>query len=131
MELVDLQGSHALDAVDFGEMRTDEYGDSQVCRFRLDGIVYAAIEDPDDGYRSSMKELLVDDSATMKNTFPGITVVGRHLTENNYGTCDILQLIDIKTGELVLEVGTDDSEDYYPCFVANFTPGAMSINKKQ
>ena len=133
MELKDLKGKHILSAVDFGEENIkSEYSDvfehSQVCRFKLDDNVYAAIEDPDDEYRSSMRELIIDDSDKMKNTFPNIIVVGVYVTEN-YGSCDILKLIDIETGETVLEVGTDKSDDYYPFFVANFNPEAMHINK--
>ena len=134
MELKDLVGEHELDAVDFdNEEIKDEYSGvemSQVCRFRLDGKVYAAIEDPSDGYRSSMRDLSVSDSATMKNVFQPVKVVGRHRTKGEYGgEDDVLELIDVKTGQVVLEVGTDQVDDYYPGYVASFHPEAMAINQ--
>lgn len=133
MELKDLVGEHMLDAVDFSTERLPTYGDNledcNVMRFRLDGVVYVAIEDPDDGYRSSMKELTIDGMASMTNTFPPVKVIGRFRAENDsYGGADVLELIDAVTGKAIVEVGTDNSDDYYPWFVSNFTPEAMATN---
>lgn len=126
MELKDLVGEHILDGVDFSNEKVktwrDEFEDCQVCRFRLDGTVYSAVEDPDDGYRSSMNELTVDEAADIKNQFPACRVLGRHRTN------DVLELIDVATGKVVLEVGTDNTDDYYPSYVASFHPEAMAIN---
>ena len=73
MELKELVGEHMLDAVDFSDEQVKTWGDQfeacQVMRFRLDGKVYVAVEDPSDGYRSCMNDLAVADDATMKNTF--------------------------------------------------------------
>lgn len=136
MELKELKGKHQLDAVDFTDEKiknwADQYEDCQVCRFRLDGVVYMAAEDPDDGYRSNMRDLIVDESANMKNVFPAIEVLARHRTESNddgwLQEDDILELIDTTTGEIVLTVGTENTDDYYPYFIANFVPGAMVTN---
>lgn len=135
MELKDLVGGHTLDAVDFSrEMIKETWGDGfedcQVMRFRLDGKCYVATEDPSDGYRSSMKDIVISDSAEMKNVFAPLKVVGRHRTAGNYGDQDdVLELIDSETGEIVLEVGTTSVDDYYPGFVASFHPEAMAHNK--
>lgn len=135
MELKDLVGEHTLDAVDFSTERLPTYGDKledcNVMRFRLDGVVYVAIEDPEDGYRSSMKELKIDDAKTMTNVFPPIKVIGKHRTEGEFsGEDDVLELIDAVTGKIVIEVGTDDIDDYYPGFVSNFRPEAMVTNRQ-
>ena len=126
MKLKDLVGEHILDAVDFDSTEVNRWGDledSQVCRFRLDGNTYVAIEDPSDGYRSSMDEIRIDKKSSMKNIFGGVAVVGVHRTTGSYGDKnDVLELIDIKTGGVVLEVGTDSVDDYYPSFVARFHP---------
>ena len=132
IELTDLVGKHTLDAVDFdtNSIKTwgDRFEDCQVCRFRLDGIVYSAIEDPGDGYRSSMRELAVTEDA-MTNVFPPVEVLGRHRTKGHYsGEDDVLELIDTVTGNVVLEVGTDNVDDYYPGFVASFHPENMATN---
>jgi hypothetical protein len=133
MELKDLVGKHMLEAVDFSDEKIkawdDEFEYCQVCRFKLDGVIYMAVEDPSDGYRSSMKDLDVDASATMKNVFGPVEVIARHKHKGEYGEeDDVLELIDTNTGLVVLEVGTENTDDYYPCFVASFHPEAMVIN---
>ena len=132
VELVSLVGEHLLDAVDFSNEQVKTWGDEfepcQVMRFRLNGKCYTATEDPDDGYRSSMKDLVVSDCVEMKNVFAPVRVIGRHRTAGSYGAEDVLELIDAKTGKTVIEVGTDNSDDYYPGFVANFNPEAMVLN---
>lgn len=129
MELSDLVGEHYLDAVD------DEYEKQErswgypetvsVLYFRLDDTVYGAVEDPDDGYRSHMQELITSDRE-MINEFSPQKVIGQY---SDNGSEDILRLIDAETGKVVLEVGTNYCDDYYPCFVASFHPEAMAINK--
>ena len=132
MELKDLVGKHLLDAVDFDNEQIKNwarYEDCQVMRFRLDGKVYSAIEDPDDGYRSSMRELVVSEPP-MKNTFKPVGVVGRHRTAQTgcYRASDVLELIDIETGKIVLIVGTENTDGYYPYYVASFHPENMATN---
>jgi hypothetical protein len=122
-ELKDLAGESVLDAVDMlNEGIPSEWGDqledSQVCRFRLNGTVFAAIEDPDDGYRSSMRDLRVLPNAKMANAFPPVRVLGIHKAKGR----DIVQFYAVANGKLVLEVGTQDLDDYYPSFVASFHP---------
>ncbi|OKP79795.1 hypothetical protein BTE77_06815 [Ensifer adhaerens] len=133
-ELTDLIGRRRLDAVDFSnekikEIYGDEFVDSSVCRFRLDGIVYVAIEDPGDGYRSNLRNLAIANDANMMNVFPAIDVDGRHRTSGEYGQVDdVLELVDAITGKVVLEVGTDNVDDYYPGFVSSFHPENMATN---
>ena len=134
MELKDLVGEHFLDGVDFSNEQIKTWGDQfencQVMRFRLDGIVYTAIEDPSDGYRSSMRDIEAG-AVPINNTFQAVRVVARHREKSRYGTDDVLELIDVGTGQTVIEVGTSDIDDYYPGFVAFFNPKAMTLNKEQ
>lgn len=130
--LSDLVGEFMLDGVDFYQEPSGDWkDDASVCRFRLDGKTYCAIEDPSDGYRSSMAELL-EGNADMMNTFPPVRVRGIHFSRDSEewrsDECDILKLIDMETGEVVLEVGTANTDDYYPSFVASFNPKAMVHN---
>lgn len=133
-QLTDLVGPRHLDAVDFDtekmkEFYGDGYEDCSVCRFRLDGIVYVAIEDPSDGYRSSMRGLITPNNPAMKNVFPPVKVIGRMRTEGEFGGLDdVLELVDAFTDKVVLEVGTDNCDDYYPRFVASFHPENMATN---
>ncbi|WID95356.1 hypothetical protein QO058_21640 [Bosea vestrisii] len=47
----------------------DDLEDCNVCRFWLNGTVYVVIEDPSDGYCSSMCAIKVVLSAAMMNVF--------------------------------------------------------------
>ena len=134
ISLIDLVGNHTLDAVDFTNEDIDLWNNGytehcQVIRFRLDGVCYMAIENPDDGYRSSMKSLVICESPNMNNVFPPLPVIGRHRENGAYSEDDILELIDVVTGKTVLEVGTTNVDDYYPCFVAWFNPEGMAHNE--
>ncbi len=136
LELKDLIGLATLDAVDFETAQlpayegadADDLKDCNVCRFRLNGTVYVVIEDPNDGYRSSMREIKVAPKAEMVNVFSPVQVLGIHCDRSNYDAAHILKLYDVTTAKPVLEVGTDNSDDYYPVFVANFQPENMASN---
>lgn len=134
VELKDLCGEHVLTGVDRTSQIFKSYGgdeDSQVINFTLDGKTYTAAEDPSDGYRSSMRYCAVSDEPT-KNTFAPVRVVGR-LKEIEPGDDDapnVLQLFDVVTGKLVLEVGTENADSYYPYWVACFSPENMAINQE-
>ena len=151
MELKDLVGEHILSGVDMTSKPYwgYRYQDCQVINFVLDGITYSAIEDPDcqvidfvldgitysaiedldDGYRTMMGEIKVITEPVVSNAFPGQEVVARMLPDSKYEKNEVLEIIDIRTGKTVLQVGTANTDDYYPYFVAEFTPENMFINK--
>lgn len=132
VSLDDLVGEHVLDAVDTFIEKVKRYGDTfedaEAIRFRLDGVVYTALERPDDGYRSSLERLFVSPDEEMKNVFPPIRVLAKKKDNDSYAVNDTLQLLDLKTGLVVMEVGTDNSDDYYPSFVSAFFPEHMATN---
>lgn len=136
MELKDLEGAHVLTGVDeeSGEIVSQYGADStyvgNTIRFCLDGTIYVVREDDDDGYRSSMRDITVG-TTPMVNTFPPVQVIGVYRDHRGSGYCDILELIDVVTGKLVLEVGTENTDDYYPSFVASFNPKGMVINAER
>lgn len=132
MELKDLIGLHTLTGVSTETKALphyyldDEMYDASVISFILDGHTYTAVEDANDGYRSSMESLIVN-KFDCSNTFDPINVFGVYKTEGrNYNSCDILSLYGMD-GKLILEVGTDNSDDYYPSFVSNFNPENINI----
>jgi hypothetical protein len=132
IELDSLIGEHVLDAVDMSTEKIkqwhDGFEDANVIRFRLDGKVYTAIEDPSDGYRSSLDRIFISDDK-MTNEFPPCKVLARKKAPSEYhDENDTLELIDCVTGLIVLEVGTDNYDDYYPCFVGSFSPQNMANN---
>lgn len=139
MELKDLQGKATLSAVDLGSIRVPDryendgrtFHDCDACYFRLNGTLYAAVEDQNDGYRSSMRELYIDPHTNVINEFPEVAVFCIHHSggdECSYDSHDLLSIYDLETSKLVLRVGTRNADDYYPSFVARFDPTAMSIN---
>src|SRR6478609_12125401 len=123
IDLKSLVGKHYLTGVDYGTEAIKHYSmceDCQVVRFRLDGITYMAVEDPNDGYRSMMRGLFIVEDE-IKNKFRKVLVMGI-MKESGYTTDDVLQLWDVKSGKLVLQVGTSNTDDYYPSFVGAFYP---------
>jgi len=129
MELKDLVGEKMFSGIDFENDKVKTWGDNfedcQCVNFVLDGKVYTAVEDPDDGYRSSMKEIK-EGITQVKNIFSPVKVLARMKPDDNYGKNDVLELINIANGKTVFEVGTDNYDDYYPCWVASFTPENLS-----
>jgi hypothetical protein len=137
IELKTLVGEHALGGVDMGKTTVERYGSTEEANsisFMLDGIVYTATEDPDDGYRSHMGSLTL--GATISNTFPPQRVLcsyyeGR-ITDSDWNTANELLIArDVVTGKEVLRVGTSNTDDYYPWFTADFDPTAMACNATQ
>lgn len=125
-----LLGEHMLSGVDLFNSKVkqewgDYYEDCQCISFVLDGVTYAAIEDPSDGYRSSMESLKISDHE-VKNVFSPIRVVCKKKGNEGYHDNDTLQFIAMN-GRVVMEVGTDNADDYYPWFVAFFDPTAIPV----
>lgn len=131
VSLDDLIGEHELSGVDFDNAAIATWGeqfeDCQTINFVLDGQTYTATEDPCDGWRSCMRDI-VKSEYKVKNTFGPCRVIGT-MRENDYlYNYDVLDFVDAKTGLAVLSVGTRDFDDYYPCWVASFSPENMAIN---
>lgn len=133
IDMESLVGKHLLSGVDEENRKVEMWGDLEDCQcinFVLDGVTYTAIEDPSDGYRSSLEGILVSDEK-VTNNFAPVEVEVSYRTKNSYmDDCEILDFIDTKNGKQIMEIGTDNTDDYYPSFVANFTPENMSINDK-
>jgi len=132
MELSDLVGSHMLSGVDELNERIEQYRncyeDCQVLRFVLDGKTYKATEDPRDGYRSCLRDIAIVDEQ-VKNNFPAVSVVCSVREKDKFGEVRILEMRDSANSELILEVGTENLDDYYPAFIANWYPEKMDVNK--
>lgn len=133
----ELTGKHLLDAVDFDseEVKTwgDDYEQCSVVRFRLDGIMYMAIENPDDGYRSSLRHIITTNKKP-KNIFPPVAVLGTYKNaidrgENHSIDAKLIEFSGRKNKLPILTIGTEHSDEYYPSFVGNFQPENMPINK--
>lgn len=124
MELKDLVGQHKLTGVFIGTKKINHYGrqeDVLFITFILDGITYTATEDPDDGYRSAMKNIIISNEK-VSNIFPPIEVLAMMEEDRSGRKYDVLKLINIVTGKTILAVGTKDIDDYYPSYVSEWMP---------
>ena len=132
MHLEDLIGIHKLSGVDMITTSIERFGskqDAQGIRFILDGKIYEAIEDPDDGYRSCLAELIENPEGEVTNKFPEVTVLGKMKDKHNDGyTDEIIQFIDTITTKVVLEIGTEHVDDYYPNCVLYYSPENLCHN---
>lgn len=132
IELEDLPGVYLLSGVQFGTTRvTADYDDevAQQILFILDGETYAATEDPNDGYRSSLGYISRVNHDVI-NRFPPVRVAAvlrSEAPDDNYAH-DIVDFVDLCTLKVVMSIGTDNTDDYYPWFVAAFHPENLSVN---
>ena len=132
-ELTDLVGLHTLTAVSMDPPATVAHfaPDASVINFELDGVSYTAVEDPSDGYRSSM-DVLIKGAARYQLEFPPCQVFCYTESTDYFDPRpDILTMRDVVTGKIVLQVGTYYADDYYPTFVARWMPENMAANQER
>lgn len=139
MELKDLVGTTILQGCEWGKatVKISSYRDPEEVagiHFKLGPTTYSMYEDPNDGYRSSLATIEVD-KHEIKNTFAPCVVKVTHLTSEKhpYGgderAVDILEIRCAETGKLIIEVGTDNTDDYYPSCVMSFVPANLIHNQ--
>ena len=96
--------------------------------FRLNGQNFAVCENPDDGYRSYCEIEATD--LPCKNTFPPQEVFVILYDEvGDYTKNNGILIYNIDDASLILKIGTDAYDDYYPCAKMEFHPENMPINK--
>lgn len=118
MELKDLIGKHLLSGVQFGT-----YDESSTIDFILDDQIISVVEDSEDGYRSSMSDIILNrEDIVITNKFSPVEVIGE-LDE------DVVSFIDIITRKIVLSVGTDYTDSWYPCFIGEWVPENLCLNQ--
>lgn len=128
-ELNTLAGKRMFSGIDRKTIEKKTYGEYteqvECVLFILDGVTYRGVEDPNDGYRSSMDALEVSEDA-VSNVFPPKEVLCKHRDKNRYsGEDDVLEIYNMNGG-LILEIGTSNIDDYYPSFVCNFSAEELS-----
>ena len=139
IELKDLVGTTILLGCDWGKGDITRYNNEvetvDVIHFQLGPTTYSMYEDPDDGYRSHLGEIKVDQHE-IRNTFAPCIVVCTHKTSAppayegaNEKSVDILEIRCAETGKLIIEVGTDNADGYYPSCVMSFNPENLIHNQ--
>lgn len=139
--LKDFVGVHKLSGVQFGVYTDDNlyYGTTTQQLFLvLNGETWVFTEDPNDGYRSMLRDRVSRaDDVNIINRFPDIRVAAimRQITDedddDSYGyleTCEILDMIDLRSGKRVVSLGTGNTNDYYPYCVMKFQPENLHVN---
>ncbi len=99
--------------------------------FKLDDVVYEAVEDPIDGYRSCMEEIRVVLGTSAKSEpfyREPITIV--QVEKDDGACCTGYKLEDVEHDHVWLRFGTNDADDYYPCFYFNYTPMLIPKTRK-
>lgn len=125
-----LVGPHKMRHTPTTDVRHPFDSDANGIAFSLGDTVYLVFEDPSDGYRSHAGPLLSylgDFSALGCRTYNycdlDVVCSMRAKGPNPYDhDCEILEVRVASTGDLILEVGTENSDDYYPSFIARWTP---------
>ena len=93
----------------------DYYGaDTGDNTFKVDGVVFKVLEDPDDGYRSHLGA--IDYTSDHSSIFFQTPVARVVIIETDRGDNVGWKLIDREDGHVWLEFGTNHTDDYYPYF---------------
>lgn len=131
MKLEDLIGMHSFSGIDFGDEKYKDWSgmedDRQYVVFIIDGKSILASENPDDGYRSMCNELELTDR-DVKNTFPPQRVFCK-MKDGGYYNHSVLELYNPDTAQLIMAIGTENYDDYYPCFHFEYLPQNMAANQ--
>jgi len=86
--------------------------------FQLGSVIFEVLEDEEDGYRSSMKDVqVVNKNASKIGLLAEVSIVSF-----DTGTKHGYRLVDTSDDYVWLEFGTEDYNDYYPCFMFNTYP---------
>ena len=109
--LKSIAGEHVLTGWDTGSD-----GDAEYLTLQLDGRAYTFLEKVVDSYRSELGTITIDDRE-VRTTFGPFPVLIDPWRDTDHATVGALY-----RGKTVAEVGTLDSNDYYPVFVARIYP---------
>ena len=106
----------------------DLYGVDGTC-VKLNDMVFEFLEDPDDGYRSHLGAVRISNDNREHIFFPNpvatIKLIKKELTEIDHhgqGGFRGYNLVDVKDGHTWAEMGTGNTQDYYPYFVVRWHP---------
>ncbi len=97
--------------------------------FKVDGVVFKVLEDPDDGYRSYLKTVDYTNEhnsiffksplALVKiETYDDQDEDNGYINQANQG----YRLVDVVDGHVWLRFGTHNYDDYYPMFIFSHRP---------
>jgi hypothetical protein len=89
---------------------------------KLEDTVFEVVADENDGYRSSMDDVRAVASPPKNLVFFRRALDTVRVVAVDAHELDGFRLVSTKDGHVWAEVGTDYSEDYYPCFISRYLP---------
>lgn len=117
------QDNEKTGSIDFSKLegtKANLYHNNRINQFQLGSVIFEVIENEDDGYRSSLKEVAILDTNAIKlsNNFLAEVVIKNGNKDNFEGWL----IEDENDGHIWLKFGTDNVDDYYPTFTFYFNP---------
>lgn len=107
----------------------DFYGVADL-EFKLGNNVWLAVEDEEDGYRSSLGAIELPPAGTGPFfKIPIAQVILREKNDDEYFTGYLL--VDALDNHVWLRIGTNNSDSYYPLFVFEYTPKEIPMNTER
>ena len=101
------------------------YGvDANCFKIAVDGKIYIfeAVEDEQDGYRSCLGCFELVDGTQENLVFYEAPMAFVVIDEETEGMIYGYTFVDVETGHKWLQIGTDESDSYYPAFVFDYVP---------
>lgn len=139
MEIKELAGEHILQGIENGiEDIDDGWGwntSANYIKIKLNGTTYKMVEDPDDGYRSICREpIIVDGDPGIPLPNIPVRIEYSDISKSSSNSFwvekeDIISIFDKKNNELIAEIGTRNTDDYYPYSVMRWLPENLNINE--
>lgn len=95
----------------------DFYGVDNLC-FKLGDQIFEAVENEDDGYRSYLGSVEVRDRGDL--IFPRLSFARVRLEDQSDYNFSGYAIVGVADGHVWLCFGTDNMDDYYPCFTFEY-----------
>lgn len=121
---IKMKDQTTTEVIDFNSMvgkSANLYYCNELNRFQLGTVIFEAIEDENDGYRSMLQEVIVvkDNAKTRKGDFLASVKIKQVTDPYDF---EGWELVDEEDGHIWLKLGTNNADDYYPYFTFDFTP---------
>jgi hypothetical protein len=124
--LSDLVGAQILECIPKTDLTNPFDRDGNGCAFSMSGRIYLVFEDPNDGYRSSASPLISFAGSGYEIGWRYPEYLRHPVLCSMVGLGnEVLEMHSAETGKLVFRVGTDNSDDYYPSYVAEWIPQGL------
>lgn len=88
--------------------------------FKIGNVIFGAVEDEDDGYRSYLDSVVLEKDSEqlerIRKKFSRRPIAKVRVA----ATKEEVDIIDVNTGHCWLSIFTDYTDSYYPCFVFEY-----------